>query len=229
MSAVLESMGAVAPTRRPHTEHHFVTHDGQQLFYRFWPATSGAPRGAVVLFHRGHEHGGRMAHLVDELELPDMAFFAWDARGHGQSPGPRGYSPNFATSVRDIQTFMDHIEARHSVASSDVHVVAQSVGAVLASTWVHDYAPRIRGLTLASPAFKVKLYVPFARTGIRLWQGLIGPFYVNSYVKAKFLTHDAARQIGVGIPREDHHLGHAQYLPGSGPDELKSCSKSPAF
>jgi alpha-beta hydrolase superfamily lysophospholipase len=43
-------------------------------------------------------------------------------------------------------------------------VVAQSVGAVLAVTWVHDYAP-IRCLVLASPAFKVKLYVPFARPG----------------------------------------------------------------
>mgnify|MGYP000594308929 CR=1 FL=1 len=193
MSAVLESTGGSAPALRRHTEHHFVTHDGQQLFYRYWPAVSGVPRGSVVLFHRGHEHGGRMAHLVDELDLPDMAFFAWDARGHGQSPGARGYSPSFATSVRDIQTFMDHLQAEHGVALSDVHVVAQSVGAVLVSTWVHDYAPRIRGLTLASPAFKVKLYVPFARTGIRLWQSLVGPFYVNSYVKARFLTHDAGR------------------------------------
>lgn len=193
MSAVLESMGVSALALRRHTEHHFVTHDGQKLFYRYWPATSGVQRGAIVLFHRGHEHGGRMAHLVDELDLPDMAFFAWDARGHGQSPGPRGYSPSFATSVRDIQTFMDHLQAERGVAQSDVHVVAQSVGAVLVSAWVHDYAPRLRGLTLASPAFKVKLYVPFARTGIRLWQSLVGPFYVNSYVKAKFLTHDAER------------------------------------
>ena len=31
------------------------------------------------------------------------------------------------------------------------------------STWAHDYAPKIRCMVLASPAFKVKLYVPFAR------------------------------------------------------------------
>jgi hypothetical protein len=71
------------------------------------------PRGAIVLFHRGHEHGGRMAHLVDELDLPDFEFYAWDARGHGRSPGERGYSPSFASSVRDIQTFVDHISQRH--------------------------------------------------------------------------------------------------------------------
>ena len=47
-----------------------------------------------------------MAHLVDELDLPDFAFYAWDARGHGRSPGKRGYSPSFATSVRDVDCFI---------------------------------------------------------------------------------------------------------------------------
>jgi hypothetical protein len=72
-------------------------------------------------------------------------------------------------------------------------VIAQSVGAVLAAAWVHDYAPPIRALVLASPAFSVKLYVPFARQGIALLDKLKGTFFVNSYVKAKFLTHDPER------------------------------------
>ena len=177
----------------PCNEHHFATHDSVSLFYRHWPATSGQRRGAVVLFHRGHEHGARMAHLVDELNLPDFDFFAWDARGHGQSPGQRGHSPSFAHSVRDVQTFVDHIASAHGVALADQYVIAQSVGAVLISTWVHDYAPRIRGMSLASPAFKVKLYVPLARPGLALMHKLRGLFFVNSYVKAKFLTHDPAR------------------------------------
>ena len=53
-------------------EGQFTTHDGVPLFYRRWPAAAVPPRGAVLLFHRGHEHGGRMAHLVDELDLPDF-------------------------------------------------------------------------------------------------------------------------------------------------------------
>lgn len=50
-------------------ESRFATHDEQELFYRRWPAASGVPRGAVLLFHRGHEHSGRVAHLVDEAAL----------------------------------------------------------------------------------------------------------------------------------------------------------------
>jgi len=39
----------------------------------------------------------------------------------------------------------------------------------------------------------VKLYVPFARSGLALQYKLRGNFFVNSYVKAKFLTHDPER------------------------------------
>lgn len=135
-----------------------------------------------------------MAHLVDELNLPEFDFFAWDARGHGRSPGQRGYSPSFGTSVRDVQTFVDHLASEHGIVTKDVAVIAQSVGAVLVSTWLHDYAPQIRCAVLASPAFKVKLYVPFARPGLRMLQALRGNFFVNSYVKSRFLTHDGERQ-----------------------------------
>jgi len=174
----------------------FTTHDGVELFYRHWPATAGnpdEPRKAVLLFHRGHEHSGRIAHLVDELDLPGFDFFAWDARGHGQSPGARGDSPSFATSVRDVQTFCDHLNSAHQIDEENIAVIAQSVGAVIVSTWVHDYAPRIRSLVLASPAFKVKLYVPFARSGLGLMRTFRGNFFVNSYVKARFLSHDPER------------------------------------
>lgn len=174
-------------------ESVFASHDGVELFYRTWPARSGTAKGAIVLLHRGHEHGGRVAHIAKELGLDDFTFCAWDARGHGRSPGERGHSPSFAHSVRDLDCFVRHICQTGGFAMDQVAVVAQSVGAVLAVTWVHDYAPGIRALVLASPAFDVKLYVPFARQGITLWQKLKGTFFVNSYVKARFLTHDPER------------------------------------
>jgi len=179
---------------RPVREGTFTTQDGVSLFYRQWPATRTPKRGGVVLFHRGHEHSGRMAHLVDELDLADFDFFAWDARGHGKSPGARGDSPSFAASVGDVQTFVDHIRAAHGIAEEDLAILAQSLSAVLVSAWAHDYAPHVRCLVLASPAFKVKLYVPFARSGLRLLQRLRGNFFVTSYVKGRFLTRDPKRQ-----------------------------------
>lgn len=174
-------------------EAQFRSFDGESLFYRHWPAVDEGPRRAVVLLHRGHEHSGRIAHLVDELALPEHDFFAWDARGNGRSPGQRGDAPGFHALVRDLDHFIAHIGDTHGIAIEDIAVVAQSVGAVVAATYVHDYAPRLRALVLASPAFRVKLYVPFARTGLKLLHKLRGNFFVNSYVKPQWLTHDPER------------------------------------
>ena len=174
-------------------ERRFKTHDGVELFYRHWPAAGAGVAQAVVLFHRGHEHSGRLQHIVDELDLPGQAMFAWDARGHGRSPGERGDSPSFAASVKDVDMFVRHVAREHGIAIENIAVLAQSVGAVLVSTWAHDYAPRVRCLVLAAPAFKVKLYVPLARAAMALMYRLRGNFFVNSYVKAKFLTHDPER------------------------------------
>ncbi len=182
---------------RPVEEKTFQTHDGVDLFYRCWPAVSPTPKGAILLFHRGHEHSGRMAHLADELDLPDFAVFAWDARGHGQShaalaseaSGQRGNS----LEVRAPDTRPEPGSSARAGERGFMAVIAQSVGAVLISIWAHDYAPKIRCMVLASPAFKVKLYVPFARLGLKLQHRWRGHFFVNSYVKPQFLTHDPER------------------------------------
>ncbi len=179
--------------KRSCLERHFISHDGQEIFFRYWPSLSASPKGAILLLHRGHEHSGRVAHIADELGLDDYSFYAWDARGHGRTEGPRGYSPSFAASVRDLDCFARHISETDGFALQDMALIAQSVGAVIGATWVHDYAPPIRAMVLAAPAFDVKLYVPFAKEGIWLWQKLKGTFFVNSYVKARFLTHDKER------------------------------------
>lgn len=171
----------------------FTSHDGQVLCYRHWPAETPSNKH-VILFHRGHEHGGRQQHIVEELAQPDTDFYAWDARGHGENGGPRGYADNFGVLIRDAQAFAEHLKRAHGVELEATVVIAQSVGAVIASAWAHRYAPRLRGMVLASPAFSVKLYVPGAVPGLKLLQAIRGTFFVNSYVKAHYLTHDPVRQ-----------------------------------
>jgi alpha-beta hydrolase superfamily lysophospholipase/SAM-dependent methyltransferase len=178
------------PSTRHPTEHTAVMSDGVALFYRAWLPAIGTNNKALLLFHRGHEHSGRWSETVEALKLDDVAVFAWDARGHGRSPGERGSARNLARIVKDVDEFVRHIAERFQLAHENMVVLAHSVGAVAVAAWVHDYAPLIRGLILATPAFRVKLYVPFAVPLLRLREKLLGPGYVKSYVKAKMLTHD---------------------------------------
>lgn len=180
---------APPPPRRVPSEHTFLAADGTELFYRAWLPPGPFDR-AVILFHRGHEHSARWQETVDHLDLDDVAVFAWDQRGHGRSPGERGTAEHLGVVVKDADVFARHVERAHGVPLRETVVVAHSVGAVIATAWVHDYAPPIRGLVLATPAFRVKLYVPLAVPLLRLRERLAPGGYVKSYVKAHMLTHD---------------------------------------
>lgn len=163
--------------------------DGAELAYKVW-MPAGQMEKALLFFHRGHEYSGRWQETIDALGMDDVACFAWDQRGHGQSPGERGSAENIGVFIRDAEAFARHITETYGVRMENTVVIAHSVGAVVAAAWVHDYAPPLRGLVLGVPAFRVKLYLPFAIPLLRLRQKLLGHGYVRSYVKAKVLTHD---------------------------------------
>lgn len=94
--------------------------------------------------------------VADELGFDDFAYFAWDARGHGNSPGERGDSPSMATSIADIQDFVHHIEREYGIPTENIAVIAQSVGAVLVSAYTIMPQNSLRSIGFAC-FFKVKL------------------------------------------------------------------------
>ncbi|MCM5338644.1 hypothetical protein MMT22_29320, partial [Escherichia coli] len=51
----------------------------------------------------------------------------------------------------------------------------------------------LSGVLMRISALKVKLYVPLARPALALWHRLRGLFFINSYVKGRYLTHDRQR------------------------------------
>src|SRR6266478_3337457 len=170
--ATVQALPHVPAALRP-SEHTLTLRDGTELFYRAWLPAKPTTK-ALLLFHRGHEHSGRWQETVAALGLEDVAVFAWDQRGHGRSAGARGSAPDLATVIRDADEWARHLCATYGIAMDDTIVLAHSLGAVIATAWVHDYAPPIRGLILATPAFRVKLYVPFALPFLRLRQSMLG-------------------------------------------------------
>src|SRR5262245_57004397 len=160
---------SAAPTVAKASEHTLTLRDGTSLFYRAWLPEKPTTQ-ALLLFHRGHEHSGRWLETVTALGLQDVAVFAWDQRGHGRSPGERGSAPDLSTVARDADEWARHLAHTYGLALQDTVVLAHSLGAVIAAAWVHDFAPPIRGMILATPAFRVKLYVPCAVPFLRLGQ-----------------------------------------------------------
>ncbi|MDR2871728.1 MAG: bifunctional alpha/beta hydrolase/class I SAM-dependent methyltransferase [Xanthomonadaceae bacterium] len=157
---------------REQIKSEFTSFDGAKVVYRHCPSQVKGVRRAVILLHQEHEHSGRVIHLADELGLSAFDFFAWDARGSGESQAAGGDAPGLNALTRDLDWFIAHIRDQYGIAIEDMAMVAQSVGAVVAAAWAHDYAPRLRALALVAPAFRVRL----GRSG-----------------KSKYLTHDKER------------------------------------
>lgn len=137
-------------TQRNSQACEFETWDGFTLFHRTWPALQPS-RKTIVLFHGGHEHSGRFEELVEQLGREDITYFAWDARGHGHSPGPRGYARSLHDVTHDADLFLQHLSKSHDVSLPDTIFLGHSVGSLTVIAYVRDYRPHIRGMILGSP------------------------------------------------------------------------------
>lgn len=173
------------------TQAEFITFDGESLFYREWKDTTWNNK-VVILLHRGHEHSKRLEDIAQHPRLAGYKIYSYDYRGHGYSKAAATYE--FMNLVRDLDGFVNFICLQNNISQEQVFIVANSVAGVVTATWIHDYAPKIAGVALVAPAFRIKLYFPFAKQLLSLVLKLKPTFNIKSYVKAKFLTRDVAEQ-----------------------------------
>ncbi|WP_373032831.1 bifunctional alpha/beta hydrolase/class I SAM-dependent methyltransferase [Sulfurovum sp.] len=172
---------------------YFTSFDNNEIFYRKW-VHDAKPNGRILLLlHRGHEHSERLDPIAQKKEFEGYTIYSYDNRGHGNTKVPATYE--FMDLVRDLNSFVGFVCQQEEKKEKDIFVVANSVAGVVASTWVHDYAPSIKGMALIAPAFKIKLYAPFAKESLKLAIRLKPQLNIKSYVKAKFLTHDKTEQV----------------------------------
>ncbi len=181
-------------------EQRFSTYDGASIFYRAWlnqplaQLKDNDNQKVMVLLHRGHEHSARLTSMAEFFVKAGFAVFAWDARGNGLSDGERDHADSFSQLVRDLDDFINEIVKQTQLSTTQIMLCASSLGAVIATSWVHDYAPKIRGMILGTPAFAIRLYVPLATPALKVAQKLGVMPRVSSYVKAQVLTHDKHAQ-----------------------------------
>ena len=169
---------------------YFNTFDGNKIFYRVWNFEKN--KKTLIIIHRGHEHSERLSELAQDEKFLKYNIFAYDLRGHGYTETKT--SPNAMDYVRDLASFVKHIKDKYQIKEEDIFIVANSIGGVILSAYVHDFAPNIAGMALLAPAFEIKLYIPFARQLVILLTKIKKDAKVMSYVKAKVLTHDVEEQ-----------------------------------
>ena len=158
------------------------------MYYRAWLPRVATTR-ALLILHREDEHSARVIEAAEAIAPDDIAVFAWDQRGHGQSPGG-DQAMSVGALARDLEWFARHLTHTHGIDLPDTIVLGHGFSAVVTAAWAHDYAPSLRGMVLIAPALLPNRYLPFAIPALRLRRKLLGPGSVRSITNPRFLMRD---------------------------------------
>lgn len=140
----------------PATDGSIESADGTKLAYRAWPHMGADITFAVV--HGFGEHSGRYQRFATGMAAQGMSTYALDLRGHGKSPGQRGYIDSWSQWTDDVSAFVKHVEA---TAATEVVPLGHSFGGVtMLSTVLADKVPNSKRFVVSAPALKLKVAAP---------------------------------------------------------------------
>lgn len=138
-------------------ELKFRAADGIELNGYRWPANT-QPKANVVILHGYGHHAGSFAEVAEHLNKAGYGVFAFDQRGHGLSPGRRGYIASFDHWVDDTHAFLAHIASE--TAGVPLFLMGHSLGCLALGLYVVRHQPPARGIIFSSGALKIPDRVP---------------------------------------------------------------------
>ncbi len=135
-----------------HVEGKFKGYKNLNLYYQCW-LPSNEPKAVLLIAHGLAEHSGRYNNIVNHFVPKGYAVYGLDQRGHGKSPGLRGYVERFSHFVSDLKTFSGIIRGKHQDAK--IFIVGHSVGGTIATAYAVHYQDEFDGLILSGATLKV--------------------------------------------------------------------------
>ncbi len=151
------------------------------------------PKGVVVISHGYAEHAGRYRELAHVIVNAGWAALTYDVRGHGTSPGPRGFVGAFHEYTDDLKSVMSVARGLGSQAAPLV-LLGHSHGSLITLRAACD-GIAANALIVSSPYLGLRMAVPgwkkaLARVASRIAPKLAQP----NNITAQQLTSDKAMQ-----------------------------------
>lgn len=135
-----------------HDRGNFSGAGGINLYYQSWHPHDEI-KAIVAIVHGLGGHSSIFDNLVQFLCDRAIAVYSFDLRGHGRSPGQRGYINNWDEFREDLKAFLQLIITQE--ANLPLFLLGQSLGGTIALDYALHYPEKLQGLILLSPALKV--------------------------------------------------------------------------
>jgi alpha-beta hydrolase superfamily lysophospholipase len=179
-------------TQSPPSDVVIPSLDGLPLKGWYWSRPN--PRGVVVIAHGFGEHGGCYRHVAEALgRAIDIDVVSPDLRGHGRSPGRRGYVGSYEQLIGDLRAAVSW--ARRIGPGLPRFVLGHSNGGQLALRLALEPKCDVAGLIVSNPSLKVATHVPLAKLVVaRILRRLAPGVTLSAKLAPDLLTRDPAMQ-----------------------------------
>jgi lysophospholipase len=180
-----EAPGPMTPTATPTIAGLYTE--------QFLPA--GTPKGVVLVTHGYAEHAGRYRELARVITLAGWACLTYDVRGHGKSPGVRGFIDRFDVYLDDLAAMQ--VAAKALVpATAPLILLGHSHGSLIVlRALAGEHPPAVKAAIVSSPYLALRLVVPaykklLARVASKVAPKLAQP----NALRVEDLTSDKGKQ-----------------------------------
>ena len=116
-----------------HSEFHFEGMDGCSLYAQCW-LPEASPSAVIAVVHGIGDHSGRYMNIVNHMVSNQIGVYAYDLRGHGNSPGRRGHIDSWMEDRADLLNFINAIRAQQR--GSLIFLLGHSMGALIALEFI---------------------------------------------------------------------------------------------
>ncbi len=170
-----------------HCEGHFAGCDNIQLFYQSWHPQS-ATRAGLIIIHGFGEHGGRYHNVVQRLVPKGYAIYAPDHRGHGRSPGQRGFVNSLAEFRDDVHAMFEVV--RGADPAVPIFMFGHSMGGVITLDYAIRNPSGLAGVIVSAPAIGATGISPALRFLARLLSGIWPTLSIRARLDPGALSRD---------------------------------------
>ncbi len=172
-----------------HAEGTFIGRHGLELYYQRW-LPDGDPRAALAVVHGFGEHSGRYGNLVNQLVPAGYALYAFDLRGHGRSPGQRGYIERWDDYREDVRLFLTLVHKHHP--DRPLFLLGHSMGGLIVLEYVLHYPEGLAGVIASGPTLAQVGISPFLLTLSKILSGILPRLSLDTGLDAGAISRDPA-------------------------------------
>ncbi len=171
------------------TEFHWTTPDGITIFAKNFPCQ--APKAVVILVHGLGEHCLRYEHVAAYFQKKSIAMLVFDRRGHGQSTGKRGHTPNVNTLLDEIGHMVSEARTHHP--GVPLILYGHSMGGNLVLDYTLKRHPNISGVISTAPWIQLAFQPPAILVAIaKVMRWLFPAFIQRNNLKTAHLSRNKA-------------------------------------